>query len=213
MTLDPTDTRSDLELLGAARKGDQRAFGQLAAKYYHNCVRVATSILRDPSDAEDEVQQALRKAFQHVDQYLGQADFVVWLLHIVVNECRMSLRYKKRAQAHFVYLTDSREHRQRELPSQTNDPEHETIVEDMVQVLRREIRRVPPFLREVLLLRDIDGCPLPEIAGRLGITVPAAKSRLMRARAELRKRMMDRFGLCRHTMPFRAVAIPSARAV
>jgi RNA polymerase sigma-70 factor (ECF subfamily) len=211
MTFDVTDTRDDRELLQSARNGDQAAFGQIAGKNYQSCLRVATSILMNSTEAEDQVQQALRKAFQHINQYLGEADFVIWLLRIVVNECRMFLRHKKRA--NLVYLSHSCERSwARHFISHTVDPEHETIAADMVHALRTEIRRIPPLLRQVLLLRDIDGLTMPEIADRLRITLPAAKSRLMRGRAELRKRVELRFGPSKHMMPVPAAAMLPARA-
>jgi DNA-directed RNA polymerase specialized sigma24 family protein len=73
MTFDPTDARDDLELLERSRQGDRPAFGELVSKYYGSCVKLATFLLRDRAEAEDGVQQALEKAFQHLHQYLGEA--------------------------------------------------------------------------------------------------------------------------------------------
>ena len=93
----------------------------------------------------------------------------------------------------------------------TNDPENETIKNDMIQVLRIEIRHIPPLLRQVILLRDIDQLAMTDIADRLGITVPAAKSRLLRARGELRRRVLVRFGPTRHMIPLSAGGMLPAR--
>src|SRR5689334_5314943 len=97
MTFDQTDTRDDLQLLEMARIGDSDAFGQLVGRHYRSCIHLATAILGDRAEAEDEVQQAIWKAFDHLDQYHGDAEFFVWLLRIVVNQCRMLMRAKKRA--------------------------------------------------------------------------------------------------------------------
>ena len=210
MTYDPSDMRSDSQLLELSRKGDRNAFGQLVGKYYRNYVRIAACILRDPTEAEDGVQQALFKAFIHLDQYLEEAEFYAWVLRIVVNECRMLMRSKKRT---YFCQFETRDNWPIELPAITSDPEHQTIRMDMVKLLRIEIRRIPPLLRQVILLRDIDQLSMPDVANRLGITVPAAKSRLLRARGELRKRVLCRFGPARHMIPVAAGEVLPARPV
>jgi len=201
MRLDAKDTRSDLQLLKLSRSGDPDAFGQLARKHYRSCVNVATSILRNRTEAEDEVQKALSKAFEHLDQYLGDAEFFTWLFRIVVNECRMLIRAKKRAR--ILYLSDGNgsEDRHSELVSSAADPEYQVVKREMIAVLNTEIQRIPPLFREVILLRDVNELPMCEVAYRLGITVSAAKSRLLRARKELRSRVTSRVGPARHIIP------------
>ncbi len=198
MKPDVTDTRSNLLLLNLARSGDRNAFGQLVSKHYQRCVNVATSVLRDRSEAEDKVQQAVWKAFEHLDQYLGEAEFFTWLARIVVNECRMLLRDRRRAR--FVYLSDvpdAGEHRNGGLLPPPVDPEHEVVKLEMIEVLKTEIRHIPPLLREVIVLRDVNELPMSKVAYELGITVAAAKSRLLRGRNELRGRVTARFGQAR----------------
>ena len=201
MRLDAKDTRSDLQLLKLSRSGDPDAFGQLARKHYRSCVNVATSILRNRTEAEDEVQKALSKAFEHLDQYLGDAEFFTWLVRIVVNECRMLIRAKKRVR--ILYLSDGNasEDRRSELLSSAADPEYQAVKCEMIEVLNAEIRHIPPLFREVILLRDVNELPMSDVAYRLGITVSAAKSRLLRARNELRRRVTSRLGPARHMMP------------
>jgi RNA polymerase sigma-70 factor (ECF subfamily) len=214
MTFNESDTRNDVQLLELSRKGDSDAFGQLVSRHYLSCVNLATSILRDRTEAEDEVQQALRKAFEHLDQYLGEAEFYIWLLRIVANECRMLIRTRKRAS--FVYFNsgcDAPESRSMEPLSPTADPEYQLINGEMIDVLQTEIRRIPPLMRQVVLLRDVEGLRMPEVANRLGITVPAAKSRLLRARCELRARLIRRCGPAKHMMPLSGKQTLPARAV
>jgi len=87
------------------------------------------------------------------------------------------------------------------LLSSAADPEYQVVKCEMIDVLNTEIRHIPPLFREVILLRDVNELPMPEVAFRLGITVSAAKSRLLRARNELRRRVTSRFGTARHMMP------------
>lgn len=183
-------TCSDAELVEQARQGSQEAFGTLIDRHYRTCVNIATFILHERGDAQDEVQKACCKAFEHLDQYHGDAEFLTWLLRIVTNQCLMLIRIRRRAR--FLYIdaeSDRDKSSPTELPTVAADPEHELMDHEMVDVLRKEIRRIPPLLRNVLVLRDVQELPMPEVAARLRITVPAAKSRLLRARIELRERV------------------------
>jgi RNA polymerase sigma-70 factor (ECF subfamily) len=102
----------------------------------------------------------------------------------------MRLRQARRAK--FLYLDDvviGEDSTTLELPSETATPEMELGLEEVSQVLEQEIKRIPPLLRNVFVLRDVRELPMPEVAKKLGISVAAAKSRLLRARQELRTRM------------------------
>jgi len=214
MNLDVLDTRSNLELLKLAQEGDRNAFGQLISKHYQSCVNIATSIVRNRSEAEEEVQQAVWKSFQHLDQYLGEAEFFTWLIRIVVNECRMLLRERRRAR--FQYIDSSQDggrDRTAELLSRLTDPEGQALKTEMISVLEMEIRHIPPMLREVILLRDLKELPMLQVADHLGITVSAAKSRLLRGRNELRRRVTSRLGPSRHMMPISTEQTLPARRV
>jgi RNA polymerase sigma-70 factor, ECF subfamily len=108
-----------------------------------------------------------------------------------VNRCLMFLRSKRRTR--FLYLDagiPGYPGASIELPSWRPDPEGEVGSRQVRDVLNREIRSMPPLLRNVLLLRDVEELPIAEVANRLAITIPAAKSRLLRARQELRQRLL-----------------------
>ena len=186
-----TDALSDAELVSLARSGDEKAFSVLVARHHRTCVNVATSILRDRSDAEDQVQEAFCKAFEHLEQYHGGGQFLTWLLRIVTNQCLMLIRARRHMQ--FLYLdaeSDRETSSPRELRADIADPEQELVHGELCDVMHREIGLIPPLLKNVLLLRDVQELPMPDVAARLKITVPAAKSRLLRARTELRDRML-----------------------
>ena len=87
-----------------------------------------------------------------------------------------------------------------ELHDRGQNPEAELGSKEMSAILHREIRRMPPIFRSVLVLRDLDELPMDDVAVRLGITLVAAKSRLMRARAELRQRLERQFGASERTI-------------
>lgn len=198
--MDSTNTRkmqnnavpliTDEELVRAAQQGDDQAFAQLIQRHQSSCMKLAMSILRDRSDAEDEVQNALWKAFEHIGQFNLEAKFSTWLTRIVVNQCLMRLRQLKRAK--FYYIDDlqlGEEVATLELPDEADSPEEQLAKLEVSDLLKKEIGRIPPLLRNVFLMRDVEERPMEEVAERLGISVAAAKSRLLRARLELRARL------------------------
>ena len=178
----------DLQLVEGAKCGNHDAFGELIRRHKRRCVNLATSILRDRGEAEEEVQNACWKAYVHIDQFQGEAEFSTWLFRIVENQCLMLIRQKCRAQ--FVYLDANYPEHGTELPAREVDPEGELGSREVLQVLRTEIRRMPPLLREVLQKHDVEEMAISDLAAHLGITVAATKSRLLRARVELRQRML-----------------------
>jgi RNA polymerase sigma-70 factor (ECF subfamily) len=165
----------------------------LVERHRKSCLKRATTMVRNRSDAEDEVQAAFWKAFQRLDQFRAEGSFAAWLGRIVENQCLMRIRESRNAR--FEYLDESSDANLRiELVGQSANPEDQVGKEEVVQLLRREVSRIPPLLRHVMLLRDLDQMPMPDVAGRLGLSIPAAKSRLMRARTELRSRIMKHCG-------------------
>lgn len=181
---------ADDVLVVRAQAGDNAAFTELIERHQSTCKRMALSILRDQQDAEDEVQNALWKAYEHIGQFQQDAKFSTWLSRIVVNQCLMRLRKDRRAR--FVYLDEGvagEDIATLDLPDQTQSPEQALAQTEVGEVLKSEIHRIPPLLRDVFVLRDVEEMAMPEVADRLGISIAAAKSRLLRARLELRQRM------------------------
>jgi RNA polymerase sigma-70 factor (ECF subfamily) len=201
---------TDADLVESARQGNKQAFGELVKRHHHWCVGLASGILRDRGDAEDEAQNAYWNAFQHLDQYQGDAEFSTWLARIVVNQCLMFIRTRRRAR--FLHLDagiPGYPSGSIDLPSWRPDPEGEMGRRQLQEVLEREIRCIPALLRNVVLLRDVEELPIVEVADRLGISVSAAKSRLLRARIELRQRVLRHCGASGHlSLTVRASAPP-----
>jgi RNA polymerase sigma-70 factor (ECF subfamily) len=182
-------------LVSMAQNGDNAAFTELVERHNPTCRRLALSILKNQEDAEDEVQNATWKAYQHLSGFNQDAKFSTWLSRIVVNQCLMRLRKDKRAR--FVYLEDGiqgEEIKTIELPDLASTPEQDLGGRQVHDVLNLEIKRIPPILREVFLLREVEEIPTHEVAQRLGISIAATKSRLLRARLELRTRMERHLG-------------------
>jgi RNA polymerase sigma-70 factor (ECF subfamily) len=190
-----TETASDHELVEQCKQGDQEAFGELVFRHHRAALKVALSIVRDRQDAEDEVQNAFWKAYQHIGQFNQDAKFSTWLTRIVVNQCLMRLRRSRRAR--HTYIDDvlaGEEIVSLDLKDPRVTPEQELGQTEVAKVLFQEIRKAPPLLRQVFLLRDVQQLPMPDVAAALGISIAAAKSRLLRARAEIRLRMSRHCG-------------------
>jgi len=184
---------TDETLVESAKGGDAGAFGRLIERHYRFSLSKAYSILRNRHDAEDEVQNACAEAWKHIAQYNGAGAFGGWFSRIVSNQCLMRLRQEKPLIS-TDQVFDSEDSFRLEVIDQRALPEDAVGDGEFVRVLMREIRGVPPLLRRVLVMRDLGQEAMPDVAAQLGISIPAAKSRLMRARLELKKRLMKHLG-------------------
>ena len=181
---------SDDALLTLAQEKDEAAFEELMRRNSSSSFKLALSILKDRQDAEDELQNSYWNAWRYLGRFQRDSKFSTWISRIVINQCLMRLR--KARKASFLYLDDGAaggELSVMELPDRGPTPEAALGGKEMSAVLHREIRRMPPILRSVLVLRDLDELSMDDVAVRLGISLVAAKSRLLRARAELRQRL------------------------
>ena len=186
---------ADDELVGQAVAGDDSAFSELVERHRVANFKLAFSILRDRSDAEDEVQNATWKAYSHLNQFNFEAKFSTWMSRIVVNQCLMRLRKDRRAR--FLYIDDVRigeEKATLELRDPAATPEANLGKCEVSRILREEVNRMPPLLKRVFWMREIEERPMPDVAESLGISLAAAKSRLLRARQELKERLKKHQG-------------------
>jgi RNA polymerase sigma-70 factor, ECF subfamily len=181
---------TDEALVASAKMGDAAAFERLIERHYRFCMAKALSILRNHGDAEDEVQNACAKAWKHICQFQGDGTFAGWISRIVSNQCLMRIRERQNARTISVDEVFHSESSYRlEVIDQRALPDEALGDDQASRILHQEIRRVPPLLREALIMRDIRQFAMREIAAHLGISIPAAKSRLMRARHELKLRL------------------------
>lgn len=186
---------SDDDLVASARMGDAGAFGQLIERHHQFCMSKAYSILRNYDDAEDEVQNACAKAWTHLWQYHGDGSFAGWLSRIVSNQCLMRIRELRNRNTISVDEVFSFDATFRlEVIDQRALPEDVVGDNEVSCMLIKEIHRVPRLLREVLVMRERGQLGMQDIADNLGISVGAAKSRLMRARSELKQRLAKHEG-------------------
>lgn len=189
------DTGAELALVQAAQQGDISAFEQLIKRYDRNVFRIAQHITQNREDAEDVVQDAFLKAYQKLDQFQGNSKFYTWLVRIAVNEALMRLRKRKTDKT--VSMDDEVETEEGTMPREfadwSPDPEQQFRQSELNDILARAIQGLPSSFRTVFVLRDVEGMSTEETADMLGLSVPAVKSRLLRARLQLRERLSKHF--------------------
>src|ERR1700760_3960393 len=186
---------SEMALVQAAKKGDLEAFSDLVKRYDRNVFRIAQHITHNEEDAQDVVQDAFLKAYQNLEQFQGNSKFYTWLVRIAVNEALMRLR--KRRSGRMVSIDEDVETEEgsmpRDLAAGRPDPEMMYGQSELAEILRKTIQGLPPGFRVVFVLRDVEGLSTEETAETLGLSVPAVKSRLLRARLQLRERLSRYF--------------------
>lgn len=185
----------ELTLVQAAKGGDLEAFSQLVNRYDRNVFRIAQHITHNEEDAQDVVQDAFLKAYQNLEQFQGNSKFYTWLVRIAVNEALMKLR--KRRTDRTVSLDEDVETEDGTMPREVADwspnPEQLYGQGELGDILKKTIQGLPPGFRTVFVLRDVEGLSTEETAEMLGLSVPAVKSRLLRARLQLRERLAKYF--------------------
>jgi RNA polymerase sigma-70 factor, ECF subfamily len=181
----------ELALVQAAKAGDVGAFEDLVKRYDRNVFRIAQHITQNREDAEDVVQDAFLKAYRNLAQFQGQSKFYTWLVRIAVNEALMKLR--KRRPERMVSLDEEVKTEEDSVPREVADwspnPEQQYNQAELKEILSKTIQGLPPSFRTVFVLRDVEGLSTEETADALELSIPAVKSRLLRARLQLRERL------------------------
>jgi RNA polymerase sigma-70 factor (ECF subfamily) len=192
---DATGNLDELALVEAAKKGDIGAFEELVKRYDRNVFRIAQHITQNREDAEDVVQDAFLKAYGNLAQFQGQSKFYTWLVRIAVNEALMKLR--RRRPERTVSLDQDVETDEDTIPREVADwspnPEQQYNQAELRELLQKTIQGLPSGFRTVFVLRDVEGLSTEETAEALGLSIPAVKSRLLRARLQLRERLNKYF--------------------
>jgi len=185
------EVTDEMVLVRAAKKGDLAAFDQLIQRYDRKVFRIAQHITQNREDAEDVVQDAFLKAFENLEGFQEQSKFYTWLVRIAVNEALMRLRRRKTAKT--VSLDEDVETEDDYIPREVADwspnPEQLYKQSELKEILGKTIQGLPASFRTVFVLRDVEGLSTEETADALGLSIPAVKSRLLRARLQLRERL------------------------
>jgi RNA polymerase sigma-70 factor (ECF subfamily) len=182
-------------LVSQAREGDTRAFGELVRRYEGKIFRLAQHVTNNREDAEDVLQETFMKAYEHLDQFKGDSKFYTWIVRIAVNQSLMKLRRRKTDKS--VSLDEQIDTGEdtivREIAAWDEDPEQRFSREELGEILDHAVDSLEPAYRSVFVLRDVEEFSTEETAEALGLSVPAVKSRLLRARLQLREKLTRYF--------------------
>ena len=181
----------ELPLVQRARAGDEQAFSELVNRYERKIFRLAKNITQNEEDAEDILQETFLKAYEHLGEFQGNSKFYTWIVRIAVNESLMKLRKRKTDRT--VSLDESidtgEEMVVREIAVWDGTPEQHYSQDELRDILEKAIDSLRPAFRTVFVLRDVEELSTEETAAVLDLSVPAVKSRLLRARLQLRERL------------------------
>jgi RNA polymerase sigma-70 factor (ECF subfamily) len=191
MTVSSQAGVEETTLVTQAREGDAGAFSELVRRYEGKIFRLAQHVTENRADAEDVLQETFMKAYEHLDQFQGNSKFYTWIVRIAVNESLMKLRRRKTDRS--VSLDEAIDTVEdtvvREIAVWDEDPEQRFSREEIGSILDLAIQSLEAPYRSVFVLRDIDELSTEETADALGLSVPAVKSRLLRARLQLREKL------------------------
>jgi RNA polymerase sigma-70 factor, ECF subfamily len=190
---------TEQELVAEAQAGSTIAFERLIEKYERRIFRLAQNITRNREDAEDVMQNALVKAFRKLPTFRGDSSFYTWLVRITVNEGLMGIRRRRWNE---VSMDDSGESDGPLLRDEIEDwgpsPEQRYSETELQDILTKAIRALGPGYRTVFQLRDVESFSTRETARALSLSPTAVKTRLRRARLQLRRSLNKYFGSSSH---------------
>jgi RNA polymerase sigma-70 factor, ECF subfamily len=202
---------TDQEIVTRVRAGDTGLYEIIMRRYNQRLYRVTRAILRDESEAEDVIQDAYVRAYQHLDQFAGHAPFSIWLTRIAVHEAlrrlqqrRRSQQFDERGQDEDGFMNSSRTSTADAVIAETSpDPEQRAAIAELGKLLEEAVLDLPAPYRTVIMLRDIEELSTAETATALELTEENVKVRLHRGRALMRDHLFARVGpSCKSAFPF-----------
>jgi RNA polymerase sigma-70 factor, ECF subfamily len=180
---------TEAELIKRVCGGEPQAFEELLRPYERLVYATAISILRNPADAEEVAQEAVLKAFSKLSSFRGESRFSTWLVQITYNEARMKLRKERQ----HLYESIDREQQDQEGEYWPRDfadwrpiPSELLEKKEVREALQNGINSLSPMYRDIVILRDVQNLNLKDTAAVLGIPEGSVKTRLHRARLQLR---------------------------
>lgn len=184
---------SDEQIVSRVLAGETALYEVLMRRYNRLLYRVARAILRDDAEAEDVMQDAYVRAYQHLGSFQGRAKFATWLTRIALHEALA--RHRKRSRFQVVdNLDEATGEDMSSAISTDRTPEQQAYDRELGNVLEKAVLTLPEDYRVVFILRDVEGMSTEETAESLNLTPENVKVRLHRARAALRKQLDSLLG-------------------
>jgi RNA polymerase sigma-70 factor (ECF subfamily) len=194
-TTTTTPVFDEAELVARAKAGDGAAFSALVRHYDRRVFRMAKQITQNDDDTEDVLQETFLKAYTHLNDFQGNSKFYTWLVRIAVNEALMKLRKRRsdRTSPLDEPIDTGEDEVVREIAVWDENPEMQYSREEMHAILDEAVQSLKPAYRTVFILRDIEEMSIEETAEALNLSISAVKSRLLRARLQLREKLTRLF--------------------
>jgi RNA polymerase sigma-70 factor (ECF subfamily) len=176
----------------AAQRGDAESFERIVLAYQQRIFNLAYRLLGEREEAEDLTQEVFINVFRHLSKFRGQSQFSTWIYQVTMNHCRNRLKYLKRRQHHATESLDNPVHTDegeidKDLPNEGDVPEDVLYRQQIQGLVQVALGRLQEDYREVVVLRDIQDLSYQEISDILRLPEGTIKSRLHRARLELRE--------------------------
>ena len=186
---DGTDACSELELVQRVQVGDSAAFRIIIQRNNRRLFRIARSILKNDSEAEDVVQEVYVRAFEHLSEFRGEAALATWLARIAINEAQGRLR-RQRPSVDLAVLDSGGNGVSEVIPFPLNpdsDPERVAAQREVRRLMEQAIDELPDAFRVVFVMRIVEGMSIEETASFLDLREETVKTRVHRARHLLRQ--------------------------
>lgn len=177
MTREELQDATDNELVEAHLAGDRAAFEALVLRHQDRVYRLCLRTVYDPTRAEEAAQEVFVKVYRHLARFRGDSKFTTWLYRVALNHCRNVQAYR------------ARRHERRH---DSLDAEDNLLTNERLVIMREELARLDPIWQEILVLRDVEGLSYEEIGQTLELAPGTVKSRIHRARGELKTRLARR---------------------
>jgi RNA polymerase sigma-70 factor, ECF subfamily len=185
----------DMALVHACKRGDAEAFEELVKRYDRKLFRIAQHVTQNREDAQDVVQEAFLKVFRNLSQFREDSQFSTWLVRITINQSLMKVR-KIHTKKEVCIDQDSQPETGQsalEFADWAPNPEERYRSSELRAILRKALNTLQPTLSLVFVLRDIEGLSTEQASEVLDLSQAAVKTRLMRARLQLRERLSRYF--------------------
>ena len=188
-----SESYSDEEIVDRVKGGEVALYEIIMRRYNQRLYRVARAVLRDDAEAEDVMQDAYVRAYQHLDQFAGRSLFSTWLTRIALHEALSRLRLRNRNQQ-FDDTGRDGESSMNNMVESSPDPEQNASRAELSHLLEEALLGLPEQYRTVVMLRDVEGMSTAETASALDLTEDNVKIRLHRGRAMARGWIVERVG-------------------
>lgn len=198
MTDGARENDADQELIQAFLAGDRGAFERLCRRHQNKVFGMCFRLLGSRSLAEEAAQDVLVKVYKNLHRFRGESRFSTWLYRVTLNHCRnvqayRARRHEKRHDSLDANIEDDEGGtRRKELADDQPDAEDDLLRNERLSLMKAELARLDPIWKEILVLRDVEGLSYEEIGQALELPPGTVKSRIHRARAELKTRLSRR---------------------